>query len=698
MRRRDPISQAIGTFPGKGLAAAFSHVSTRLGIRQRLFMAFGLVAAIAATLAIFSLAIFHHLASSMTELAFGTMPELIAMQRTADDASELLSPIQSLALARTDMERKYWYGAIEERLAALPRARGQAVDADAGIAPLEAYLHKQDLIESVHRLDDAVGLRFETSLARVGAARRSADEYIAFTDAIKAVERRIRTVAILTLSLKLPEAPDQDALRVGINGFIEREMSWLATVQEVRSVGNDLVAIVSAAANEDDREALPVLRRRAEAILPRLGLVKRLPESPELTVLGDAAARLASVVLPKERDIFSYRQSELDSGLAVGAALADAQSVVQRVHAEALRMLSRANRAVDDTVKATRSSIDWAEALVGGFAIVSGLGVFVMLRRYVTRNLLLRLHALKSCLLAGAAAARREAAPPVLAELQSIAKMQRDEISEMAASVQDFVGAIAERELALQEAKLQAEAANRTKSQFLANMSHELRTPLNAILGFSELIKDEFMGPVPARYQGYARDIHSSGAHLLRIINDVLDLSKIEADRLELNDQEVVLAEIAETCNRLVADLAQEKTIAVQLQVAADLRVRGDELRLKQVLLNLLSNAVKFTPDGGRIVVAAHRKATGETVLAVDDTGVGMTREEIAIAVQPFRQVDATFARRAEGTGLGLALAKRLVELHGGRLDLTSEPGRGTTAEVVFPAARAVPPDAESCR
>ncbi len=243
----------------------------------------------------------------------------------------------------------------------------------------------------------------------------------------------------------------------------------------------------------------------------------------------------------------------------------------------------------------------------------------------------------------------------------------------------------------LERARIAAEESSRVKSQFMANMSHELRTPLNAIIGFSEVIRDALVGPVAARYKDYARDIHSSGRHLLGLINDVLDLSKIELGRLELHEEPVVLAKVVNDCQRLIAQRVRASNLELAIDLPADLPLlRGDELRLKQVVLNLLSNAVKFTPVGGRITLTARTTTDGGIVLAVTDTGIGMKSEEIPIALEPFRQIDSALNRRYEGTGLGLPLARTLVELHDGMLCISSAPGRGTTVTVTLPAARVI--------
>ncbi len=248
-------------------------------------------------------------------------------------------------------------------------------------------------------------------------------------------------------------------------------------------------------------------------------------------------------------------------------------------------------------------------------------------------------------------------------------------------------------ENALRLAKEEAEAASRTKSQILANMSHELRTPLNAIIGFSEIIATGLMGPLEERYRVYAKDIHNAGSHLLKLITDVLDLSKLEVGQLTLHEAPVDLAEVIGACHRLIAQHAREAMIKVERVIPADLPpLLADELRLKQILLNLLSNAVKFTAaggTGGRIRIEVARAPDGGVTLAVADTGIGMRAEDIPIALAPFRQVDGALNRRYEGTGLGLPLTKMLVELHGGTLEIDSEPDRHDRAR---PLPREPPP------
>jgi len=246
----------------------------------------------------------------------------------------------------------------------------------------------------------------------------------------------------------------------------------------------------------------------------------------------------------------------------------------------------------------------------------------------------------------------------------------------------------AEQELVT--SKEAAEFANRAKTEFLANMSHELRTPLNAILGFSEVIKEEMFGPVGApRYAEYARDIHASGEHLLDLINDVLDLAKLEAGKLDLRESEIAVCALMEKCASLLRKRAEDGGVKLTLQAPHDLPpLRADERALKQILLNLMSNAIKFTPEGGAVRVQAARDPRGGMTISVQDTGIGMRAEDIATALSPFGQIDSELARKHQGTGLGLPITRSLVRLHGGDIAIDSAPGKGTTVTAYFPPAR----------
>jgi signal transduction histidine kinase len=246
-----------------------------------------------------------------------------------------------------------------------------------------------------------------------------------------------------------------------------------------------------------------------------------------------------------------------------------------------------------------------------------------------------------------------------------------------------------ESEIKLLHAKRQAELANRAKIEFLANMSHELRTPLNAVIGFSEMALMQLHGPLEPPYRIHLENIRNAGVHLLEIIGDILDVSQIEIDAIELEEETIDLHAIVHSALRMVRRRAERNRTRLLDRVATNLPlVYGDPRRVRQILVNLLSNAVKFTPEGGVVTVEAELVADGDLNLSVLDTGIGMAPEDIPRAMAPFGQLEGALERRHEGTGLGLYLTRRLIGLHGGSLVLESRKGEGTRATVRFPRDR----------
>lgn len=268
------------------------------------------------------------------------------------------------------------------------------------------------------------------------------------------------------------------------------------------------------------------------------------------------------------------------------------------------------------------------------------------------------------------------------------------EVAEVAAAVGEFRDDAIERarlKKELQIARDEAEAANRAKTQFLANMSHELRTPLNAIIGFSELIKGQALGPVGHdKFLEYADDVHASGCHLLEIINDVLDMARMEAGMSTLQEEPMDLVEVAAMAMRRIETKARLGEVEVKAEGERSLMVLADPAKMDQAIANLLSNAVKFTPPGGRIAVCVRTSLDGGAVVEIEDTGIGMSASEVARVREPFYQAEAVLSRRHGGTGLGTPLSEAIARLHGGRLEIDSEPDVGTSVRLILPPERLI--------
>ena len=448
------------------------------------------------------------------------------------------------------------------------------------------------------------------------------------------------------------------------------------------TVGNDRFLFTGAARSgeplsEENRQLFAAF---AEQIKGRWALIEEdvrpLEAAPQFLKVIEAVDRTYFTELPRKRQIVV---DDLAAGRPVSNSLREWRTMAAPAQEN---MVTVMNTALDiANAEATAGSAaagrDFIAALLM-MGLVSGTGALTVF--YVFKKIVQPIKKIAGAMLSVANGELIYAVP---------FESRSDEIGSLARALRVFRDNAVEKQQ-LHIAKVTAEAANSTKSDFLANMSHELRTPLNAILGYSEVIKMGMFGPVSERYRGYGADIFESGTHLLNLINDILDLSKLEAGQFELYEEDVDVAAIIRACIHLIEPQAKKARVKLLTSLGESLPlIRGDERRMKQILINLLSNATKFTPEGGSVRVRTSLEDK-RFVIEVSDTGIGMSADQIPKALEAFRQIDSQISRKHVGSGLGLPLAKHLAELHGGTLDLESKVDFGTTVRIVLPPERTV--------
>jgi signal transduction histidine kinase len=570
------------------------------------------------------------------------------------------APVSGSTQAQIAALRMKSRASLKSALAMLGRDETQASAAQTG--SIRQHLLALDVLTA----QADIALR-QPGEARPGALRTRLAS--ASDDLTQSVDGLIYRLANSTRS---PDAVVAILLRVAHNVWLVRS-----------TVGNDRFLFTSAVRSGEPlaQEKLRAFGALAEQIKGRWALVQE--DIRPLT----AAPQFRKAIEGVERDYFAdlpAKRQRITDGLAAGTPIAEslaewrAQSA--RAQANMVSVMNIALDLADDEAgnASAEAGKDFVLALML-MGVVSGIGTFTVF--YVFQKIV---HPIRKITGAMLSVANGELNYEVPFESRS------DEIGLLARSLRVFRDNAVETQQ-LHIAKASAEAANRTKSDFLANMSHELRTPLNAILGYSEIIKNAMFGPLSERYRAYSSDIFNSGTHLLNLINEVLDLSKLEAGQFELYEEDVDPAEIVRAAMQLVEPLAEKAKLGLSLALAGSLpHLRADERRLKQVLINLLSNAVKFTPEGGSVRVSVTLE-TDSLVIEVRDTGIGMSPDQIPKALQAFRQIDSKISRKHVGTGLGLPLAKHLVELHGGMLVFDSKVNFGTTVRVVLPPERTLP-------
>ncbi len=662
-------------------------VLVSLSVKNRLILSFGGAAAatvLASALGIFafvqSWAALDHITQShlpVAATAYQIAQQTEAIAATAPTLLTSRAQTQRLTAANRIADQMNWLGELIARL------EGSEVEAVAGI------VRKRDqLFATFKSLDKMVQARIAAKIEKQEAIHALTVSFHAFQDATN-------------------EAGAEFASGQAAPGIIEHRLTpghklhdaHIAQIAPMaRVLGKAIQTNLLAAANAPTPFGLKNLRNEFQVIAKRAEAeISELP--------GKAAARISKPFQDLKRfgsgdeNMFNLRERELKAAAA-------AERMVYAYNQNGKSLVFAANvliqAAQDEIETATQESREnlklygWILAAIAAFCVLGAVGLAL----YIGRDIGGRLVALQ-----------RSMAIHASGGTHKIPSGGNDEITRMAEALKGFISTIEQREdelrhardalkkkvveiqlskRRLREAKEEAELSNRSKSEFLANMSHELRTPLNAIIGFSELTQNQAFGPVgDEKYIDYAKDINDSGHHLLQLINDILDLSKIEAGKLDLYESFVDLDEVVLSSMTIIKERADSGNLKVVSKVPHNLpTLYADGLKLKQILLNLLSNAVKFTQPGGTIELTVSATPEHGLTMRVSDNGIGIAKENLSKVIAPFAQVDSTLSRAYEGTGLGLPLTKALVEMHGGTLDIESETGVGTAVTVQLPSER----------
>ena len=672
-------------------------------IRGRFWLALFVFASLASGSAIAAWGMFAWTTGQVEQIVSGGIPRAQVAQRLATLAevfaseSRRLPEIQrrdDVELTRIDLERRLT--AISEQIHTLRELGFEPFILDeiaADLARFDRTLAQQislahEAIDSRERLEDAVASlsrahdAFQSEAQpRIEAGYRQLQED--GTSLVEDINQRIELAQSgKGLSDILTDLVDR--MRVDIDALLTMDAADMRANQELVAGVHLAVSLLGEAASVSDAGKLGVLETRFDQLVDRMRPQRTALELSNLEGRGLLNSSLPVFGFGIGGDgIFALRKRDL-AARAAGRSLSDTNShVALGIRTKVDHMVRQIGDDASRTAMAVEDRLSMARNLQAAGATLGGLALLAIGYLYLGRNVLGRLQALNRAM-----------------ELQAkgvdvpIPVSGNDEIGAMGAALSRFVeqrrdheNQLLEQQGALQDARLHAESANQAKSSFLAAMSHELRTPLNSILGFSELIIHEAFGPVGnTRYRDYAQDINFSGRHLLELINDVLDLSKIEAGKTQLDIDAVDVSTVLAACRRLTDERAQAHGLAMTLHTeAAPAVIWADERALKQIVFNLLSNAIKFTGPGGKISLEACETPASQVCLKVSDTGCGIPAGEIDRLLRPFEQMENSYARSRGGSGLGLPLVRALARLHGGDVDIVSREGLGTTVSVTLP-------------
>lgn len=694
------------TLPSAAMRRIYAGIRPVLptSIRGRFWLALFVFAALASGSAIAAWGMFAWTTGQVQQIVSGGIPRTQVAQRLATIAEVFASEIRRLPDIQHRGDIEITQLDLERRLNAIS-AQIQILR-DLGLEPFILDEIADDLVRFDRNLAEQVRLAYQAIDAReqlheaVSALDRAHDAFQnlarpqieAGYDRLQ--ERGTELVEEIHRGIQLAESGQAtqrtltdlvDSVRVDIDALLTFGSAEMQARQELVADVHLAAGILGEAASVSDTDTLGILQNSFDQLADQIR-----PRPSELELSNANSRRLLNSSLPVfglgsgGDGIFALRERELVAR-AAGRSLSDTNShVALGIRTKVDHLVRRIREEGNQIALAVEGRLSMARNLQAAGATLGALALLAIGYLYLGRNVLGRLQALNRAM-----------------ELQAsgvdvpIPVRGKDEIGAMAAALSRFVeqrrdheNRLLEQQSDLEDARLHAEGANQAKSAFLAAMSHELRTPLNSILGFSDLIGKEAFGPVGSpRYRDYALDINSSGKHLLELINDVLDLSKIEAGKTQLDIDAVDIAAVLASCRRLTDERAQARGLKLMLQTDdAPPIIWADKRALKQIIFNLLSNAIKFTDPGGRIAIDARVTAPGQVRFSVQDTGCGFPVGEIDRLLRPFEQMENSYARSRGGSGLGLSLVRALARLHGGDIDIVSGgPGRGTTVSVTLP-------------
>lgn len=654
----------------------------RSSVRSRLVLSFG------------ALAVFTILASAVGLLAFGNgwatienitrsrLPALTTAHQLAKQSKAIAATAPILVFARVQSQRRTSSDRIADQIAWLEKLSDSL--RDAGVGSLGAIeREKGRLLKSFRKLDELVEQRISARIEK---------------------ERAVGELLAAHRALREALGPRIGDGRAGSARSYEKvEVLSAAAASSLRAAAN---AVRPEHLKEIEQEFRQIARRWEKALAEVRG-------GNRADVLKHAKNMLRLGTRPD--NIFQLRRREFDAAAAAERILYVYNQNASRLVFAADAVIESVHADIDAATRKSRANLIFHGVFLLFIAVTCVSGA-IFLSRYIGRKIGGRLAALQESMEVHASGGVCE-----------IPSGGDDEITRMSGALRTFITTIDQREDELRDSERalqarvadledakrklekqgrdlarlardlgasrdQAEAANRAKSEFLANMTHELRTPLNAIIGFAEIIQAEKLGPVGCpEYRDYVKEIDNAGQHLLKLIMDILDMSKIEAGRVDLHEEPVDVGEIIRASLAMVSGRAHASDVKLERQIAEPLPpLYADERMLKQILVNLLSNAVKFTLAGGSVTIRTWTHHEEGYVFQVSDTGIGMALEDIPQAMTRFVQLESQLTRKHEGTGLGLPLSEALVEMHDGTLDLHSEVAVGTTATVRFPPERIV--------